>query len=505
MIMNLIKPVVPCEEWPVLVTLDHPNLPHLDIKNIPAWAGEYARALSTATETPPELAAGMVLTACATAVARSMRVMVKPGYYEPCNIWAVVALPSGNRKSAVQSAAVAPLIQWERLQAERLEPKIERIRSERKTMEAKIKVIRARSAKEKDQYKAEALAMQVVELESNLPIIPALPRLWTSDATPERMGSMLGEQKECMAWLSSEGGVFELLQGRYSNGIPNLDLVLKAHSGDADRLDRGGRPTVFLQYPRLTIGLSPQPSVLRGLANKPGFRGRGLLARFLYLLPPSGLGYRTLSAAPIPDIIRAAYTSGVLAMLEWQTIPGEKGKAGLHTLELSDEAANKYNEFAHYVEVLMRPGNDMEHFTDWAGKAPGAAVRIAGVLHAIKHAHSKPWMTLIAVDTMNEALEIMAVIMRHSLAALDIMGADPSIAAARHVWEWVERGKQREFTVRDAFNALRGSFPRVKNLDDALEPLEERGYIQVIKPSSDGPGRPPSRRVMVRPELCEEW
>ena len=36
----------------------------------------------------------------------------------------------------------------------------------------------------------------------------------------------------------------------------------------------------------------------------------------------------------------------------------------------------------------------MEHFTDWASKAPGAAARIAAVLHAIKHAHSRPGSAL---------------------------------------------------------------------------------------------------------------
>jgi len=50
-----------------------------------------------------------------------------------------------------------------------------------------------------------------------------------------------------MAWLSSEGGVFDLLQGRYSKDIPNLELALKAHSGDAERVNRGSRPPVFLE------------------------------------------------------------------------------------------------------------------------------------------------------------------------------------------------------------------------------------------------------------------
>ena len=281
--------------------------------------------------------------------------------------------------------------------------------------------------------------------------------------------------------------------------------MLKAHSGDAERVDRGSRPPVFLKSPRLSIGLSPQPDVLRGLAAKPGFRGRGLLARFLYLLPPSPLGYRSLQSNPVPEGVRDAYAAGLRAMLEWEPAIDEHGDEQPHLLRLSDEAYAEWYEFAQAIEVQMRPGRELEHFTDWAGKAPGAAARLAGVLHGIKHAHGKPWEAAVTAETMTVSLEIMAVITRHSLAALDMMGADPTIAAARQVWDWIERGRQDRFTVRDAFNALRGTFPRVAMLRDALEALEERGCIEVIEPPRDGPGRPPSPVVRVRPEIARVW
>jgi hypothetical protein len=57
--------------------------------------------------------------------------------------------------------------------------------------------------------------------------------------------------------------------------------------------------------------------------------------------------------------------------------------------------------------------------------------------------------------------------------------------------------------VREAFNALRGYFPQIARLRKALEPLEERGYIEVAELPHTGPGRPPSPRVRVRPELVE--
>lgn len=506
MTMNLLKSAAaPPEEWPELVPLEALVLPRLDVGVLPAWAGDFARALAISTETPLELAAGMVLVACATAAAPHLRVRVSPDYFEPCNLWIVAALPPGSRKSAVQSAATAPLIQWEHDQALVMVPDIKRVVSERKTLEARAKELRTKSAKEKDGNKAKVLGREAADIEAELPEIPRPPQIWTSDATPEKLGSLLADNGECMAWLSSEGGIFDLLQGRYSNGIPNLDLVLKAHSGDAERVDRGSRPAVFLRSPRLSIGLSPQPDVLRGLSMKPGFRGRGLLARFLYFLPPSPLGYRALKSPPVPEQIRTAYEAGLRAMLDWSPTVDEAGNQMPHLLRLSKEAYEEWHDFAKTVEVQMRPGRELEHFTDWAGKAPGAAIRLAGVLHGIKHAHGTPWEAVITAETMTSALEIMAVFTCHSLAALDMMGADPTIAAARQIWTWIERGRIRRFTVREAFNALRGTFPRVAMLREALSALEERGYVELIEPPRDGPGRPPSPVVRVRPEIARSW
>ena len=492
-------------DWPELVPLDSPNLPNLDLKHLPSWAGEFAKSTSIDTETPNELAAAMVLVASATAIARRAEVMVKTGYKEPCNLWLVAALPPGNRKSAVQMSCTFPLLSWERHQAELLEPEIMRLSSELKTQEARIKSLRNKAASHKDAVKGKELAEQAAELEANLPIVPSAPQLWTSDATPERLGGLLAEQNECMAWLSSEGGVFDLLQGRYSNGIPNLDLVLKAHSGDSERVDRGSRPPVFLDYPRLSIGLSPQPDVLRGLSSKPGFRGRGLLGRFLYFLPPSSLGYRLLESNPVPQSICDAYSEGLHAILDWPKQVDNQGKEKLYLFKLSDSAYSEWIDFAKQIEIKMRPGNDLEHITDWAGKAPGAAARIAGVLHGIKHAHGNPWELTITKETMTDALEIIAVITRHTMAAMDMMGADPSIAAARKVWHWIEKGRHSGFKVREVFNALRGSFPRMDKIHQALDALEERGYVEVIKPPRDGPGRPPSPVVLVRPDIVSAW
>ncbi len=506
MTVELLQPRPPgSDDWPKLIPLSAPDLPEIDPSLIPSWAGQYANAVAAETETSPELAVGMILATCAAAAARSLRVKVSEGYTEPCNLWIVAALPPGNRKSAVQSSATAPLVNWEQTQASIMENEIKRISSERMTMEARAKEMRVKAAKEKDEDRAKKLAQEVAHIEEDIPDIPRPPQIWTSDVTPERLGSLLAEQGECIAWLSSEGGIFELLNGRYSSGVPNLDLVLKSHSGDADRVDRGSRPAVFLKNPRLTIGLSPQPDVLKGLSSKPGFRGRGLLGRFLYLLPQSLLGYRTLNPNPAPTQVVDAYAAGIHAMLDWEPAANADGNKTPHILHLGDEAKAEHREFALHIEEQMRPGGSLESFTDWAGKAPGAAARLAGVLHAIKHAHDAPWTSVISRETMDSALSIMAIITQHSLAALDLMGADPNTSAAKMVWDWISRGRHERFTQRDAFNSLRGTFPRVKDLKPAMDVLEERGYLKIFERLSEGAGRPPSPLVCVRPDIVATW
>lgn len=495
------------DPWPPLVPLDAPDLPRLPARALPGWAGEFVAALAEETETPPELAAGLVLATCATAAARRFRVMVRPSYFEPLNLWLAVALPPGNRKSAVQKAAAAPLLGWERDQAAALADEIKRTTSEVRTAEARAKEIRAKAARAADDMEARNLARQAAEIEADMPEVPRPPMLWTSDVTPERLGVLLADHGERMAWLSSEGGIFDSLAGRYSGGVPNLDLILKAHSGDAERVNRAGRPDVFLRHPLLSIGLSPQPDVLRGLASKPGFRGRGLLGRFLFLLPPSPLGYRSLQGKPMPEGAAQAYGAGVRALLNVPGAVGDDGEDRPHLLRLARAAYDEWFAFAQHVETTMRPGGDFEHGTDWAGKCPGAAARLAGVLHLIDHAHApQPWAMEISAATMAAALEIMAVVARHSRHALDLMGADEGTAAARHLWEWIDRRRVPEFSLRDAFEGMKGTFPRMAPLAEAAEALAERGYIEVVEPPPrNGPGRRPSPRVVVRPALVEEW
>ena len=125
--------------------------------------------------------------------------------------------------------------------------------------------------------------------------VPVVPRLLADDATPEATASLLADHGGRIAVVSSEGGVFDTIAGRYSRAV-NIDVYLKGHSGDTIRVDREGRPPQYIPRAALTVGLMIQPRVLESIAANRDFTGRGLLARFLYAQPVS----RSAGAGPEP-------------------------------------------------------------------------------------------------------------------------------------------------------------------------------------------------------------
>ncbi len=81
---------------------------------LPAWVGDYVQAVATETETPVDLPGRIALAALSTAAGGRAEVEVRGRWHEPVNIFTVVALPPGSRRSAVFSAIIRPLLDVER-------------------------------------------------------------------------------------------------------------------------------------------------------------------------------------------------------------------------------------------------------------------------------------------------------------------------------------------------------------------------------------------------------
>jgi putative DNA primase/helicase len=258
---------------------------------------------------------------------------------------------------------------------------------------------------------------------------------------------------------------------------------------------------VFLDTPNITMGLAVQMDVLMGMGKRSAFVGRGVNDRMLYTIPESLLGRRTLDSKPVPESIKNAYNGLVFDLLDIEPEEDENGKKQPYTLTLSHAAYREWSDFYNAVEKDLGPDGKFETAKGWAGKLPGAAARLAALLHCAENP-VKPWSRPVSADTMSRALELAATYSEHALLAFNVMGADADLSGAEKILSWIEKNRFESFTKRECFNAMKSTFKRVAAIDDPLSVLEERNYIRSEVLQTGGR---PSVKYTVNPEVIKEW
>ncbi|OBG69243.1 hypothetical protein A9X05_05260 [Mycobacterium sp. E3298] len=488
------------------------ELPDFPLSALPGPYRDMAKAVSETTQTDPAMAGTSALTAISVCTGGNARVQVRPGWVEPLVIYSATIAYSGERKSAVQQAMTAPL----RTAEQRLAKAAHRERAEAiATRQLAIKhaaklrsdAVNAGAEKraEKDKAALEATAA-VEEIE-----IPPIPRLLADDITPEATGALLAEQGGRLGIVSTEGGLFELVGGRYSHNIPNIDVFTKGHSGDPVTIDRKGQPPACIPCPALTLGLMIQPQVLETIAANPVFRGRGLLARFCYALPVSRVGYRLSRVAPLNQDTVDAYALAVTDLAA--DLRGWGGDP--MGLQLTAGARETILTIAENVEVELRDEGPLAHLKDWGNKYTGLIARLTGMLHLADLGAEKGHRQPIDVSTVLAAANLGGYFKACAIAAFAEMQADPGLADAVYVLARVEALtiRQRQDAVaqpdviseRDLFRALsRTRFPKREAMMPAVERLVDHGYLLPIQQKKpEGGGRPPSKKYRARGPIAK--
>lgn len=482
--------------WPDIVPISGSELPKFPTDALPNVLREWVEAESNATQTPPDLSALLSLAACAALLAKKVEIELRTGWREPVNLFVAILLEPANRKSAVFGDVTAPLRAIQRRMVDDSRSDIAHESSRRRQDEMRLKNLEKRAA-EKGDSKA---IVEAQDLSAELARRPVAvePRLLIDDSTTEKIGIMLSEQGGRLASMSAEGGVFDLMAGKYSaNGGTNFDVYLKSHAGDDIITDRVGRPSLSIERPALTCAYAIQPEVIRGIGSQPAFRGRGLLARFLYAAPRSRIGEREVGSRPVPDDIRNSYDEVLKRLHSVNCVSA--GEALI--LRLDSEASSALMEFERAVELSLAEGGDFESIKDWAGKLVGAAMRIAAILHCVEFGTQGT----IGVETIRAAERIANYLAPHAEYVLRTMSATNvgPVDDSHYLLRWIRKGNRSTFTKRDAHQHGRRRFPQPDELDPALAELTRRGYIRRVASGTSGPGRSPSPKFEVNPAVYE--
>ena len=462
----------------------------------PKWASDFVTGEARATQTPADMAGCCALGVLSSCAGGRVVVEARPGWREPLNTFIVPVLPPGSRKSAVVSACTTPLYQAEQELIQQARGTITEARMLRDiAQQAADKAMRAAGAKPGD-AKLTADAVGAAQQVENV-VIPVTPRLIADDITAEAVGTLLAEHGGRLSVISAEGGLFDTIAGRYSSQrIPSLDVWLKGHSGDPLRVDRKGRPAEFVQSPALTLLLTVQPTVLASITGNGEFRGRGLLARVLFSLPPDNVGHRQIGAAPVSPEVTDAYATNVrklaAELADWSD-PA--------VLTLSPDAAQQLLAFEKVVEPRLRRDGEWGGIREWASKLVGATVRLAGLLHL---ASEEDWLgELISETTLKSAIRLAGYFAEHAQAAFGAHGGSDTDAS--YVLEHIRRAAVPAFSLRDLHRELpAGRFPKVDLVTAAVDVLVDHGHlISIPLPEKKGPGRRPSPRFAAHPTVVK--
>lgn len=448
------------ETWPDPIPLgDGGDRPPFPVHVLGDTIATHARQVADELQMPVDLPAMVSITALSIVLQGRVEVVVQGTWTEQLSTYLVSAMPPSAGKSPAFKAMLAPVEEWELHLVERAAPERDRVETQRKILtKAQNKAI------DKGEV-AEALA--IGDDLRELPEV-AVPRLMADDVTPEKIPPMLLEQGGRLALVSTEGGVFSMMTGRYTDK-PNLDVYLKAWSGDTIRVDRVGRPDTVVRRPALTVGLTVQPDVIRSLGETPELRGRGLTARFMFSLPPDLVGSRDMRRPSTWDhAIADAYRQLVIDVA--MDTPETPVK-----LRLSDDALDVFLDWRQDHERRLAPSGDLRPMAEWVTKLQSTVARLAAILHV---ARRRPLTDEIAPDVMRDAITVGNYWEAHARLAHDLWGADTTMVRARAILDWARSGGLERFSMRDAYSAHRRLIPRAADAVDPLNLLMENGWIR---------------------------
>ena len=443
-----------------------------------------ATECAVALQVPLETAAVLALAAVGGAASKRASLQLATGWIEPANLFALVLLESGARKSGLMSELVSnPLAAIERDNIRGTAARRAADADLAATLEKRKQSLIGKAARADDPG---VFADELRRTNEQLSKVPsaAEPRLVAGDVTMEQLSTLLVESGGRIVIADPEASVLGVASGRYSSGNFSADALLKGHAGDMIAVDRRDRREV-VHRPALTLCLALQPGIWQGLlAASPAARQSGLAARFLYATPSPTVGRRAIDPPPVREETRAAW-----ALLLRQLDDLSDGAEII--LRLDDNARCIFLDFCAGLEPRLAPDADLGELADWASKLPGAVGRVALALHMARHGGQGVRQPIDGA-TMKAALSIGLCLLSHARAAMGL--GDATEALARRVVEQLRKsgGTAAREEIRRTTHA------RAEDLDDAVLHLVEK---HVARARTETTGGRPRTTLVLNPAL----
>lgn len=464
------------------------EIPDFPLRCLPPKTRKLAESISLSTATDAAMAASALLSAFSYCFSRLYKMEGKIGHQEPLNLYMLILAEPAERKSPVLRYIREPFDKftayYQNSEKEELFKADEKLNQLRAELDQKRK-----SKTHPDELAKIRTSIELLEKEKPL-------RTVIDDVTPEVLAELL-HYHSTLLMLSDEAGIFKNFIGRYSNGIPNLDLLLKGWGGDRYQKDRCNGCSISISEPLLSICVCGQPYILNDLMSNQSFKASGMTARLIYVFPKSKIGERKYESPPVDENLYDEYGRIIDYSLHNKLFMFAYEHRILHfTVEASAYFANYYN-----TQIEPKLKTDFAECPDWGGKFHGLILRICGLLHCIAYFENRiePNDREVNKDTLVAAIYIAEYYKACAIYAYSC-GSLSERSEAEYMLGKIKQNGKHSFSKRELMQMCR-KFNKMEQLTRPVETLLEYNWIRETETKYFGSGRRPTQHYEVNPEL----
>lgn len=464
-----------CWEEPLL--FENKKLPTFDTGILPDYCQSFVDELAEEMQVPADMPAMAVLGALSSCVFGKFHVRVRGTWTEPLNLFIVIAMPPSSKKTPVHKAVTESMRTYEHNERAFMKTDVTHALGEIRAKEKAVEGLSADYKKARKSGKGKEVLTEIDQLNKELDELKKDAVLPTyiigGDATPEKVGELMGENDERLSIISPEGNdLFSMMSGRYTDK-PYLELYLSSFNGETYKMKRIRRD-VDLEKPLLSILLFVQNSVIEN--SDRSFKERGLMQRFLYCIPESNLGHRKIRPSLMSEKTKNNFDSNLNLLMRYRPKVSSE-------LTLSAEADEILESLETTNEKLQGDPDVDDAYKEWRGKLIGNIIRIAGVLHVVDGFNAENMEKEISGETFIKASRLYGYLSAHAEKAFAISDGGENDNDARKLYKLIMKNQKEGIVGRREvqkkshyFNNANGN----KKMIAAEGDLTERNMIRVV-------------------------
>lgn len=420
----------PADEWPEAEPLRR-ELPPAEPFPLDALGDvlqPMAQALVEIVQVPAALAGQSVLAAAALVVQAHADVEID-GRVFPVSDFFVTVAESGERKTATDREALAPVQKWQRdrMDGYRLAQAEHEVQ---RTAWDKARQAALNSKEGTIDQRARAALDCGPE-----PLPPLRPLMICQEPTAEGLVRALKDDAPTQGLFSDEGGRF--LGGHamsVENQLRTLTTLSCAWDGTPISRTRGGDGNVMLYGRRVSMHLMVQPLVADVLFGSELALSQGMLSRCLTVFPETTIGRRPYREAALSGTPAAArYFARLSELLErpWPLREGGEHELEPRRLLLRPDAKAQWILFHDHIEGLCAEGRELSSIRGLAAKAAEHCLRLAGTLATVGHAEQ------IQLQHVEAGILLVEHYLSEALRLFEVADQSPDLRLAEKLLRWL--------------------------------------------------------------------